>query len=402
MKEFILENFLLLTQQQKELLDNAIKINKIIEAYFLGAKTSEKNNSKMPLISKFNLQGEDEMKFQGKTIHKNKKCNTWYTRYRENGKQYYISGKTQKEVLAELKLKLNYVKKEKQKYTTLLDWYNQWLELFKKDKVKESTKLVYKQCLNKIPDTILNKNIKDIKSIEILEALNMIKQSRAKQKTYELLNDLFTKAELHKICNNIMTVIEKPKHNREHGIALSEQDKKIFIEECLKTKEYIYLVALYQGLRLGEVMALTSKDINDSELVVCKSINSNGKIDSTKNSYSNRIMPLFEPTKKIIKLLDMTKVRLFTKSKAYIEKTFRRIIEKTNLNPKYTIHSLRHTFITNCQDSNIPEHIIQNWVGHHIGSKVTKQVYTHIQQESNLLNINKLNQSKFYSNSTHN
>ena len=33
------------------------------------------------------------------TIFKNKKCNTWYTRYRKDGKQHYISGKT-KEIVA--------------------------------------------------------------------------------------------------------------------------------------------------------------------------------------------------------------------------------------------------------------------------------------------------------------
>ena len=30
------------------------------------------------------------MKYQGKTIHKNKNAETWYTRYRINGKQYYM------------------------------------------------------------------------------------------------------------------------------------------------------------------------------------------------------------------------------------------------------------------------------------------------------------------------
>lgn len=80
---------------------------------------------------------------------------------------------------------------------------------------------------------------------------------------------------------------------------------------------------------------------------------------------------------------------------------FKKIINKLGLNPKYTIHSLRHTFITNCQDNRIPEHIIQNWVGHVIGSKVTKSVYTHIQEDTNLANFRLLNESKFYLNSTY-
>ena len=66
-----------------------------------------------------------------------------------------------------------------------------------------------------------------------------------------------------------------------------------------------------------------------------------------------------------------------------------------------SIHDLRHTFITNCKNAGIPEHIVQSWVGHQIGSKVTSSIYTHITEDSNLLNINKLNSSFFYSNSTH-
>ena len=369
----------------------------------MGAKNSEKNNIKMPCIS-INQQGEDSMKFQGKTIHKNTKCNTWYTRYRDNGKQYYISGKTQREVLTILKQKLNYVKKEKIKIITLQEWYNQWLELFKVGKVKESTIDVYKSLVKHIPQNILIKDIKNISSIEIQKFLNNISLSRTKQKLYEFLNDIFTKAEKHNLCKNIMNVIDKPKHTRENGIALEQRDKEKFIDYCLKNKKYIFLFTLYQGLRKSEVLGIMKEDINltKNTLDINKTFNDRGQFDTTKNTSSNRIMPLFKPTIELLKNINInTKDRIFNISNAKMQSDFTKIIEDIGLNPKYTIHSLRHTFITNCQDSGITEHIIQNWVGHTIGSNVTKQVYTHIQNESNLLNINKLNQSKFYSNSTH-
>lgn len=97
-----------------------------------------------------------------------------------NGKQYYISGRTQKEVLNTLKNKLNYIRKEKRKIITLLDWYNQWLKLFKIGKVKESTIDVYKSLIKHIPSNILDKNIKDIESIEIQKILTTIKMNPSK------------------------------------------------------------------------------------------------------------------------------------------------------------------------------------------------------------------------------
>lgn len=365
-------------------------------------ETIVEQNLKMPVIS-YKGDTEQEMKFQGKTIHKNTKCNTWYTRYRTNGKQIYISGKTQKEVLQELKAQLNYVKKEKKKTLTLLDWYNQWLELFKVGKVKQSTILVYNGLIKKIPNNILEKDITKISSIEITQILNSINFERTKQKLYELLNDIFTKAEKHNVCNNILKVIDKPKHIRENGIALTTQDRLIFEEYCLKNNYIVFLITLYQGLRKGEVLGLTwdNIDYNNNQLIINKNFNQKNEFDTTKNITSNRIMPLFENSKKLLQKLIQTNKRIFEYSQRQLQSKFQKIIKELNLNTKYTIHSLRHTFITHCQDNNIPEHIIQNWVGHQIGSNVTKQVYTHIQSDTNNLFINKLNSTKFYSNSTH-
>lgn len=61
---------------------------------------------------------------------------------------------------------------------------------------------------------------------------------------------------------------------------------------------------------------------------------------------------------------------------------------------KYTLHSLRHTFITKCQEAGVPLHIIQRWVGHTIGSNVTNSVYTHSRELAELENIEKINNYK--------
>ena len=111
-------------------------------------------------------KGVDEMKIQGITIHKNKSCNTWYTRYRKDGKQIYLSAKTQKECYEKLKKELNIIKKQKPTTYTLQSWYNKWLELFKIGKVRKTTLRDYSNITKHIPIKTLNK---DINKIEILE-----------------------------------------------------------------------------------------------------------------------------------------------------------------------------------------------------------------------------------------
>ncbi len=346
------------------------------------------------------------MKYNGKTIFKNKKCKTYYTRFRQNGKQYYISGKTQTEVLNKLKNALNIETKSRQNKncTTLEKWYNQWLNLYKINIVKESTIKDYEKILKNVDNSVMQKDIKTINLNDIIKNLNSIDKERTKQKLYELLKAMFDKAVKHKLIKeNIFDLIEKPKHSKEKGIALNNEQQEILIKSCNKeTYGYFIKLILFQGLRIGEALAITGNDIDltNNKLIINKSINIYGQIDTTKNEQSNRIIPIFKPTQEILQnFKNLKEKRIFNLSYYTARETLKQIINKTNL-PNISLHDLRHTFITNCKNENIPEHIIQSWVGHEIGSKVTSQVYTHINSDNNLF-INKLNNSKFYSHSTH-
>lgn len=348
----------------------------------------------------------EEMKYHGVTIHKNRHCGTWYTRIRINGEQNYISAKTQAECLKKLKIKINEKKlseSEQSEKHSLQSWYNKWFELFKKDRVKETTIVDYNKTLKYIPDSLMGKDISKITSMEIIEILNNEPHTRMRQKIYELLNALFTKALDYEIINkNVMKIIEKPKHIREKGIALNLEEQSEFVKGCDNCKwGNLYLLILYQGLRIGEALALTPSDIdlNKKVININKAMNTLGKIDSTKNKQSNRIVPIFAPSSRVIEKLDFNKKYIFDFSYTTAQKRLKELLIRINL-PEISLHDLRHTFITNCKNEGIPEHIIQHWVGHEIGSKVTSRVYTHITEDANLFNINKLNNSKFYSSST--
>ena len=111
-------------------------------------------------------------------------------------------------------------------------------------------------------------------------------------------------------------------------------------------------------------------------------------------------MPLFKKTKIILEKYKNIKGRIFDISYHRIDDHTKKLNEIVNF--KFSIKYMRFTFITRCQEENIPEFIIQAWCGHQIGSKVTKQVYTKYNAEDNNKYINVLNNSKFYSNSTQN
>lgn len=369
----------------------------------------EKENTPLLKAETKNLlySGSENMKYQGITIIKNKNCNTWTARPMINGKQLYISAKTQKDCYNKLKeaiknknkdlSKIQKEKKEKLKIT-FKEWFKKWVELYKKD-VKKTTIEDYNGSLNHLKE-IFDTPLNQITTLKILELLNKIEFPRRKQKVYELLNDIFNKALQNEIIDkNPVSKIDKPKHKKVNGLALSSEDEKK-LEKILKAKNLdIYLVCLYQGLRRGEALALNIEDIDFEKktITINKSINSRNKIDTTKNVYSNRIIPLFDNTLDILEKYKNSKGRIFNIECSKCQKTYLEIIRK-NFDKNYTIHSLRHTFITNCQEAGIPLHIIQKWVGHNIGSSVTNQVYTHTRELAELENIelyNKKIQLKF-------
>ncbi len=348
------------------------------------------------------------MKLQGITIHKNKKCKTWYTRFRNNGQQIYISGKTQKECYEKLKNKLGIIKKEKQqKDYTLQTWYDKWLEIFKIGKIAESTLEGYKSLYNKyVKEKYKNKRINTFTPLDIENIIGNIPFERQKQRVYELLKDIFSKALKYKITKeNAVDIIEKPKHIAKKGTALTIEQQTKFVEICKDNKKYgyLFLIILYQGLRKGEALALTIKDIdfNKKVIIINKSFNGNGKDNKTKNEPSNRIIPLFDKTSFILQevVKENLEERIFNYARQKADRKFKDLLAKAGLPLSIRIHDLRHTFITNCKNLNIPEHIIQSLVGHRIGSKVTSSVYTHINTEEIIKNTKLINQ-EFYSNST--
>ena len=81
--------------------------------------------------------------------------------------------------------------------------------------------------------------------------------------------------------------------------------------------------------------------------------------------------------------------RPFYHTKNYINKILNEVLTKLNIKG-ITMHSLRHTFVTRCQEKNVQLYILQNWIGHAQGSAVTTRVYTHKQKEAELDAINKV------------
>ena len=160
---------------------------------------------------------------------------------------------------------------------------------------------------------------------------------------------------------------------------------------------------MYQGLRRGEILGLTRDNIDfeKNTLSINKAWNYKNQFDTTKNKQSIRTMPLFNESKAILlKYKDIPNDnRIFNISMKQHDNTIKKLKSKLPFDIK--TKDMRTTFITRCTELGIPEFVIQSWVGHKIGSKVTKDSYTTHNTEIDNKYINILNQSKLYTNCTH-
>lgn len=387
-----------MTKQQEEIIKELnefenkqilLNINTAIQSFLLGFIDGRKKSPK----SEINLLEGDTMKYKNIKIRKSINGVSWFARFRKNNKQYFISDKTQ--LGCYNKVKERYNKKEeniKENKLKFIEWYEQWLKLYKQ-KVKPGTLKDYKTMLSHTRK-INNMEINKITGIDLINTINEVKSDRQKQKVYDFLKQVLQKAYINEIIpKNPINKVEKTKCKRETVIPLSNEDESKFIEYCINNNDDLHLIALYQGLRPGEAIALTIEDIDfkNKTISINKQLDYKNEISSTKNEYSNRIIPLTDKSLKILEKYKNTTGRLFKFSNDKAQDIFKNIKKELNLNPKYNQKSLRSTFITKCMEENIPLHIVQSWVGHVEGSKVTEQTYTKTRKEKSLFYFNKIN-----------
>ena len=374
------------------------------------------------------------------TIFEDKKNKRWIGQYisgiSSEGKtiRKSVYGKTQKEVLNklnEIKYKMNndmYVEKNGIELVKIMEDIRE--EKLASNTISGGQYARLKWTINKIKNSkIGNMKIQDITKDDIQEFLNSVKDLSDSyiKKLYEQFVQSYRRAEIKKyISYNPMYEVIKPKSNKQTKIveALGINIQKSFTEYLNKVSienepyKNIFLIQMYMGLRIGEVLALSKEciDLNNKVLRVKRTLTNDKEFaiilgNKTKTYSGNRTLPIPEFLVPIFEeQLKYTNENLhnliFTNNDSYIRtsainKELKRIFkEELNVNSKnISTHCLRHTYGTRCIEAGMTAVVLQRLMGHK-DVTVTLNTYTSVfnkfkedelEKVNNYLNNNQLN-----------
>lgn len=179
---------------------------------------------------------------------------------------------------------------------------------------------------------------------------------------------------------NLIKRIKPFKIPERQPVFFSKEDFQLWLEHCEKEDiRNIAVAGMNTGMRLGELINLTWKEVNLQERLI--TLSNNAHITKSKRV---RSVPI---NKTLLQLLinlkeDATTSRVFNLNSSasdlltYVGKEFKKAVRKSGLDDRLHFHSLRHSFGSLLVQKGVSIYEVQQLLGHK--DITTTQIYSHL------------------------
>lgn len=389
-------------------------------------------------------------RFNGEGSIRQRTNGSWEARYTNpiTNKQQSVYGKTKQEVQKKLKEKLReldeLVEEEQKKQQgklngknlTLNEWYDIYMERYKKDKIKPQTySNYYNQYDNWIRPTLGNSNLADITHEDVVDLLNKANRKKLVSSTIKGMSiklcACLDKAVKEKLITNNPAedayddkMGEQPKTKR----ALTNEELTWFfrgLSERDPNYKFVFQLMLATGLRANELTALRWKNVSSDFKFITIETTATTYYDVNQQEWvqeycipkthqtrkipiMNSLQPLFMQHKErllerykynniVLNDEDFVFQHVLKRAMSYdfiktlIRRTIAYLKQEYNINlDHFSSHYFRHTFGTIAIHSNMSIIDIQK-IGGWSDSQTLLKVYAHTNEEIMTNEVNKLN-----------
>ena len=178
-------------------------------------------------------------------------------------------------------------------------------------------------------------------------------------------------------CRLVKNLSQK---SEERQVYLSFQDISRIVEHSPKWFQSIVLVAYYTGMRRGEILELTVRQVDVNRRIIFLGPQNTKEREWKKIPIHTELVPLFNELKKV---RHIGEDRLFLidgkpPNKHSLKKPWNKAVKELGLEPKPRFHDLRHTWRANARRSKVDPQVAESILGHWFKGKTVNERYGRI------------------------
>lgn len=354
------------------------------------------------------------------------RSDTFEGRFTYQGKSYTVHGKTITETqknMTDLKYKLEHGVYVSKKQITLNDWFETWMEEYKKNRIKRGTYENYKKNFYGIVKrrfNLGNVQLTDIRGEHVQKLYNDLVKEDYALSTIKIVSAVLNGCMQQALRNglierNPVKLAELPRQTEKtRREAMTREQQAIFMEYAKESYLYnFYAVMLRTGMRNGEMRGLKYTDIDKKKNVIrvqrtLKYIEGEGYFEDTpKTRTSKRDIPLTAATLQLLeeqrkfwgfKVEKMDRYLFCNElgeplSRARVRAETDRIVKRIRAAghdfPHITPHVFRHTFATRAIEAGMQPQVLKTILGHS-SLAMTMDLYSHVLPETRAEEMEKI------------